>query len=84
MPPPLAGYANAVLTPNVVEFGRLASALGVDPSSPAALQEVCKRLGGPVLVRKGPEDCISDGGHTLTCDEQGSYRRAGGQVRAGD
>ncbi len=38
-----AGYSNAVLTPNGMEFKRLAGKLGVDPESPGALQEVAAR-----------------------------------------
>lgn len=48
-----AGYANAVLTPNVVEFKRLADVLGVDAESDSALTDVAAALGGPVVVRKG-------------------------------
>ncbi len=38
-----AGYPNAVLTPNGMEFKRLAGKLGVDPDSPGALEEVATR-----------------------------------------
>ena len=41
-----AGYANAVLTPNGMEFKRLAGKLGVDPDAPGALEEVASRLAG--------------------------------------
>lgn len=33
------GYKNCILTPNVVEFGRLAKALGVKVSSPAEIAQ---------------------------------------------
>lgn len=38
-----AGYGNAVLTPNGMEFKRLAGKLGVDPEGQEALQEVAAR-----------------------------------------
>lgn len=41
--PTLAGYANAVLTPNKVEFQRLADKLGVPADAPDALQRICQR-----------------------------------------
>lgn len=41
---------------------------------------VCS-LGGPVVVRKGGADAAGDGQQVLVCDEEGSPRRAGGQVR---
>ncbi|PRW57185.1 ATP-dependent (S)-NAD(P)H-hydrate dehydratase isoform X4 [Chlorella sorokiniana] len=75
----VAGYANAVLTPNKVEFGRLADTLGVAVDSPDALQSICRSLGGPVVVRKGHEDAVGDGHQVVVCDEEGSPRRAGGQ-----
>lgn len=73
------GYANAVLTPNKVEFQRLADRLGVPLDSPDALQRICQSLGGPVVVRKGGADAAGDGQQVLVCDEEGSPRRAGGQ-----
>lgn len=130
-----------MLTPNKVEFERLAKKLGVAVGSPDALQSICRRragwalgqaapdagcdnhelkqaagnpmgnlgpaceigqpstrlfcqsqvcrparpcsLGGPVVVRKGREDAVGDGHHVVVCDEEGSPRRAGGQVRSG-
>jgi hypothetical protein len=38
------------------------------------------RLAGPAVVQKGAADVITDGATVLRCDEEGSYRRAGGQV----
>jgi hypothetical protein len=37
-------------------------------------------LEGPTLVRKGPQDGISNGKRTIYCTAAGSKRRAGGQV----
>lgn len=42
-PPFPAGYANAVLTPNKVEFQRLADKLRVPADAPDALQRMCQR-----------------------------------------
>ncbi|KAI5999293.1 Ribokinase-like protein [Pisolithus orientalis] len=56
------GYRRAVLTPNVVEFKRLSEQAGVDPKSVPAEQraaEVSKRLGGVVVLQKGPKDLIA-------------------------
>ncbi|KAI7842630.1 hypothetical protein COHA_003734 [Chlorella ohadii] len=72
-------YFNAVLTPNKVEFGRLADKLGVAVDSPDVLQSICRSLDGPVVVRKGKEDAVGDGRQVVVCDEEGSPRRAGGQ-----
>ncbi|EFN55939.1 hypothetical protein CHLNCDRAFT_57702 [Chlorella variabilis] len=57
----VAGYRNAVLTPNKVEFQRLADKLGVDAGSEDALQRICHSLDGPVVVRKGAVDAVGDG-----------------------
>lgn len=40
-----------------------------------------RSLGGPVIVRKGAVDAVADGRLALECGEEGSPRRAGGQVR---
>ena len=72
-----AGCANVVLTPNKVEFQRLAQLLGVDPDAQDALQQLCTSLGGPVVVRQGGADVVCDGALTLVCEEEGSPRRAG-------
>lgn len=87
----IRGYKDCVLTPNVVEFSRLAKALGID--APAADGEAtdadadaekgCKALahalGGVVIVRKGRHDWISNGEHTFVSDLQGGRKRSGGQ-----
>ncbi|AEO66187.1 82515d63-e0a3-44f2-aae8-e9c6654b2770 [Thermothielavioides terrestris] len=81
------GYRLAVLTPNVVEFGRLTRALGVDEQVRAAAQQsetakveaLAKALGGVMIVQKGPKDQISDGKVTFTVDLEGGRKRSGGQ-----
>lgn len=81
------GYKLAVLTPNVVEFGRLTKALGVDEEVAAAAREsetakveaLAKALGGVMVVQKGARDNLSDGKVTLTVDLEGGRKRSGGQ-----
>ncbi|XP_037384588.1 ATP-dependent (S)-NAD(P)H-hydrate dehydratase isoform X2 [Talpa occidentalis] len=77
------GYPKAVLTPNHVEFGRLCEAvLGAraDGSSRhAAVLRLSQALGNVTVVQKGEQDLISDGQQVLTCDQEGSGRRCGGQ-----
>lgn len=75
----IRGYSKAILTPNKVEFDRLAKVCNVDPDLPNALQQLCQVLEGPLIIRKGSTDSISDGKVELHCNTQGSLRRAGGQ-----
>lgn len=82
------GWRGVVLTPNVVEFKRLAESkgLGLDPGEEQASDdgaEGCAKLadafGGVTIVRKGASDHISNGTNTLVSDGQGSLKRSGGQ-----
>ncbi|CAI7585504.1 unnamed protein product [Penicillium bialowiezense] len=89
------GYKNCILTPNVVEFGRLAKALGVKVSSPAeiaqgggsntlnkeseACEQLSQALGGVTVVQKGPHDVISNGITSIISDVKGGLKRSGGQ-----
>lgn len=82
----IRGYEECVLTPNLVEFGRLAKALGVDAGGDASDEDaekgckaVAQALGGVVIVRKGRQDWISNGKHTFLNDLQGGRKRSGGQ-----
>ncbi|THD21311.1 ATP-dependent (S)-NAD(P)H-hydrate dehydratase [Fasciola hepatica] len=70
-----------ILTPNVVEFGRLYSMVfGCSPPEKETdTQELARRLGGVTVVLKGERDTISDGSTTIVCDLDGSPRRCGGQ-----
>lgn len=77
------GYTECILTPNVVEFGRLAEALHVDRKG-GDEKEVCGRLsralGGVTIIQKGKLDYISNGhSDTITSDLQGGLKRSGGQ-----
>lgn len=74
------GYARAVLTPNSMEYKRLAKALVGDES--ADLQAVCNALEGTIVLQKGPVDRVFAVGAGLTepleCNDVGSPRRPGG------
>ncbi|RDA83787.1 hypothetical protein CP532_5202 [Ophiocordyceps camponoti-leonardi (nom. inval.)] len=84
------GYAGAVLTPNVVEFGRLWDALrpgGDDDgektrtssSSSKKVESLARALGGVTVVQKGAVDLISNGRQTLADDLEGGRKRSAGQ-----
>lgn len=79
----IKGYKECVLTPNVVEFGRLAKAAGIDTGGDTGQQgceALADALGGVLIVRKGPEDWISHGKDTsIVCDSVGGRKRSGGQ-----
>lgn len=76
------GCTECILTPNVVEFGRLAKAKGVnvDEGDPS---EVCSKLakafGGVTIIQKGAKDYISNGKFTLVSEGEGGLKRSGGQ-----
>jgi len=57
----IRGYRRAVLTPNVVEFKRLSESAGISPDVPARERaaELSRRLGGVVVLEKGPTDLIA-------------------------
>ncbi|KAL9135969.1 MAG: hypothetical protein Q9175_002812 [Cornicularia normoerica] len=78
------GYKECVLTPNVVEFGRLAEAVGLGEddlpdTGEAGCKKLAKALGGVVVVRKGGVDWISDGEKAIVGDGEGGRKRSGGQ-----
>lgn len=78
------GYAGAVLTPNVVEFGRLCEAIGVEAREEVAgetarVEALARALGGVTVVEKGRRDRISNGDTTLVVDLPGGRKRSGGQ-----
>lgn len=86
------GWKLAVLTPNVVEFGRLCKALGIEEEvkkatekagggekETARVEALARALGGVTIVQKGFHDFITDGETTLTVDVQGGKKRSGGQ-----
>ena len=76
------GYAECILTPNVVEFGRLAQAMGLDVSKgdkDKLCQQLAEKYGGVTIIQKGAQDYISNGKHTLVSGETGGMKRSGGQ-----
>jgi len=71
------GYSNAVLTPNVAEYKRLAKAVIGDDKAP--LQALCEALAGPIVLQKGDVDQIcAPSGALLQCALEGAPRRPGG------
>ena len=77
-----SGNPNIVLTPNVVEFQRLADAFGVsvdDKDDDRALGELCRML-RCTIIQKGTVDKVCyHGGEVLQCGDRGSLKRVGGQ-----
>jgi ATP-dependent NAD(P)H-hydrate dehydratase len=84
------GYKLAVLTPNVVEFGRLAKALEIEEvvqrekekhggNERAGVEALATKLDGVTVVQKGAKDFVSDGTEVLTMDLVGGKKRSGGQ-----
>ena len=77
------GCTECILTPNVVEFGRLAEAMGVDVSGGGDPSKVCETLarayGGVTIIQKGAKDYISNGKVTLVSEGEGGAKRSGGQ-----
>jgi len=79
------GYPKAVLTPNAMEFSRLAKSVlhrEVAPSGspdPSLVSEVAAMLGHVTIMHKGLRDVITDGRDTVECGAAGSPRRCGGQ-----
>ena len=76
------GYSECILTPNVVEFARLAKSMDLDISSTEpdqACAMLAKKFGGITIIQKGTCDYISNGEQTLISDGQGGLKRSGGQ-----
>lgn len=78
----IKGNKLAILTPNVVEFQRIADAVGVDVNGDDQIEEakqLSKTLGGVTILRKGATDIIARNDEVLESSTNGSNRRAGGQ-----
>jgi len=78
----IKGHKECILTPNVVEFGRLAKSVGMDQKQrdpEKACQELSKILDGVCIIQKGPVDYISQGIDTIVSEFEGGLKRAGGQ-----
>ena len=78
----LHGYRECILTPNVVEFGRLCKSKDIDPGGlddGKGVEKLSKAFGGITIIQKGPKDYISNGEKTYISDMQGGLKRSGGQ-----
>lgn len=79
------GYKECILTPNVVEFSRLAKAIGVDEDvqksgdAGGACERLSNALGGVTIIQKGKQDNISNGTENIVADITGGLKRSGGQ-----
>lgn len=76
----IKGYDNTILTPNVIEFGRLCEAAGV--SKEGKPEDKCRELAEKLnvtIVQKGSKDYISNGVKTYVVDVEGGLKRCGGQ-----
>ncbi|KAK6460819.1 Ribokinase-like protein [Scheffersomyces coipomensis] len=83
----IKNYTNAYLTPNVVEFDRIAKALKIkskiDEDNLEKLIEetieLSKKLGNVTIIRKGKQELIVHKNEYLINDMEGSSKRVGGQ-----
>jgi len=78
----IKGYKKAVLTPNQIEYQRLAIALNVNiEGNNNSCKEITTALNGPVVLKKSKIDVISGGNDKsdLELDQPLSPRRCGGQ-----
>jgi len=76
------GYKECILTPNVVEFGRLCKAKGIDTEGlkdGKGAEKLSKAFGGVTIIEKGGKDYISNGEKTYVSDLEGGLKRSGGQ-----
>ncbi|XP_058613638.1 ATP-dependent (S)-NAD(P)H-hydrate dehydratase-like isoform X3 [Onychostoma macrolepis] len=82
-PSVIQGYQRGILTPNFKEFTRLYEATHHEPPDSTdykrSAQQLSIALGHLTLVLKGEEDIITDGKNMLTCNQESSGRRCGGQ-----
>ncbi|KAK2905271.1 hypothetical protein QQF64_033542 [Cirrhinus molitorella] len=82
-PSVIQGYQRGILTPNFMEFTRLYEAMHHEPLDSTdhkrSAQQLSIAMGHLTLVLKGEEDIITDGKKMLTCSQEGSGRRCGGQ-----
>ncbi|GAA5987025.1 hypothetical protein JCM5350_002819 [Sporobolomyces pararoseus] len=80
-PSVVKGYKRVILTPNVVEFGRLVESCGLDKNTEKSelAAALSRALDGPTIVQKGAQDRITNGHKTLISETTGSSRRCGGQ-----
>ncbi|KAI5956897.1 hypothetical protein KGF54_000515 [Candida jiufengensis] len=84
----VAGYKKAIITPNIVEFQRIAKKLEIpiDISKHYSqdvmidqTQEVSQKLGDIIIFRKGEHDIIGNSKSIVINSYPGSNKRVGGQ-----
>ncbi|EMG50271.1 hypothetical protein SBY92_003615 [Candida maltosa Xu316] len=83
----ISNYPKAIITPNVVEFQRIAKALSINVDLAESdkeklieqTQQVSKKLGDVIVFRKGEQDIIVKSDSFLINDIKGSNKRVGGQ-----
>lgn len=75
------GYKECVLTPNVIEFARLAKAVGAESEDTGreGCEKLADALGGVLIVRKGKVDWVSNGKVSVIGEGEGGRKRSGGQ-----
>ncbi|KZV94672.1 carbohydrate kinase [Exidia glandulosa HHB12029] len=73
----IKGYERAVLTPNVVEYGRLCEALKLKKDAKAS--ELSAALDGVTVLQKGSEDVVAYAKEEASVDVAGGLKRCGGQ-----
>ncbi|KAF7959886.1 hypothetical protein EAE96_001489 [Botrytis aclada] len=76
------GYKECILTPNVVEFGRLCRSKGIEVEGlggAEGAEKLAKAFGGVTVIQKGSQDYISNGVMTYVSDIEGGLKRSGGQ-----
>jgi ATP-dependent NAD(P)H-hydrate dehydratase len=76
------GYKECILTPNIVEFGRLYKSKGIDTKGleeGKGAEKLSRAFGGVTILQKGQRDYISNGEKTFVSDIEGGLKRSGGQ-----
>jgi ATP-dependent NAD(P)H-hydrate dehydratase len=76
------GCKECILTPNIVEFGRLCRSKGIevkDIEEGKGAAKLSVAFGGVTIIQKGPKDYISNGEYTYVSDLEGGLKRRGGQ-----
>jgi len=76
------GCKECILTPNIVEFGRLCRSKGIevkDLDEGQAVVKLSEAFGGVTIIQKGAKDYISNGARMFVCDLEGGLKRSGGQ-----
>lgn len=83
----IKNYPKAILTPNLMEFSRLAKKFDISVDIKETdfetllqqTQKLSKALGGVTIVRKGKQELIVKSENYLVNDMKGSNKRVGGQ-----